>query len=522
MPCTDTLSFFAYADRQRRGVNLGVDDDNNAGASLIYIDPFIDENTRALYRDRWNRSRAYFFLGVDGCPILVVPDTSPSYDNYVLWLKGQSIYSSSSQTPPPDSSSSTPPPGSSGGYSSPITSSSSYGGFGSSSSSSCPPGWVAQPPGFLSSSTLEEMINHQLIQIPMREDLATGACKPLPTVTTAGIWVTPEDCLQVSILTTQRTSGLILVARILDCAGVLHYMSYGLDNVPVAVRTTLTLPVTPGYLLDVCVSALGSGVPAGSVFASVGIQHTCAAGVPPSSILAAGYVSDLYAVSWPASPTGAPYTPSVPLPGPAVPAILQFRAGLVATDSAGVSVTLAQTVSAGGSALVAAFSRSQADTVLSDSQANTGWTRIYLSAHHDLWICPNAKPGATTVTAKYSAVDGVPLMLHVIELARIATNSPVDAFAHAVDGTGITATTASTSVPDVGAAAVFGMEPVTAGVTPPAGWTQVLDTIDSVGRRLVSLVNLTVSTPPATWTFTSTMAGSNTYLTLAALKVATA
>jgi hypothetical protein len=566
MACTDSAAYLDYGAAQVRNAPLQHADIVNADRSLIAIDPYVSAAVRASYKAILNPDLAYFFLGSDGCPILTVPPTSPSFQAWVTGSAGVPPAPPPPAPPPPAPTDTFYAAGDAAIKAANLSTADSTNAYyslraqdpflsaveraanlalvkpglayfsltasGAPSlvipsvapppSGPCPPGFVSQQPGVTPSYTLQEMINHQLLQIPVSEVTATGACKPLPTVTTVGQWLTATDCLAVTVVKTQATTGLTLEARILDCDGLLHYMSYGLDAVPVNVRTTLTLPITPGYLLDAAVSNVGSGLTAGAVFASISIQHTCAAGVPPASMLAAGYVTDLYAVSWPAMPGGSPYAPPTALPGPAVPTILQYKAALVADDAAGVTVTLDKTVSAGGSALVAWLSAYQTDTALTDTQLNSGWTRIAGAAHRDMWICPNAKAGVTTITAKYSAVNHVPLMLHVAELARVALTSPVDVSAQNADGGPITATTGSTSVADIGFAGVLGLATVTAGVTPPAGWIQVLDTIDSGGNRLVSLVNLNLSTPPATWAFTSTMKAADTYLTLAALKVATA
>lgn len=135
---------------------------------------------------------------------------------------------------------------------------------------------------------------------------AARACDPTPTVAALGQWVTADDCLAASVLTSRPATGLILTTRILDCSGTLHYTTTALDAVPIGVRTTLAIPVTPGFLLDCCVSAYGSGLAAGICFVSVALQHTCQSGLPPQNILAQGYVTDLYAVGYPAVAQGAP------------------------------------------------------------------------------------------------------------------------------------------------------------------------------------------------------------------------
>jgi hypothetical protein len=566
MSCDDTLTFFDYANWQLTGSALFPDDDNNARTSLNSLNPFTSADLRQNYAARVLPGLAYFILAADGCPILVVPPSSPSYPQYEIWRTGQGTAAPPIPSPPPPPTDTFYAAGAAAIGAAHLGAADTENAFNSLNAQDpflsaaeraaslalvkaglayftltaagdpqlviptaappqpgpCPPGFVSQPPAFTSQYTLEEMINHQFLQIPAAQDLSTGPCKPLSTVTTVGQWVTADDCLAVTVLKTLATTGLTLSTRTLTCDGVLQYGSYNLDAVPVNVRATVTIPPTPGYLLDAAVSNVGSGIAAGSVFASISIQHTCAAGVAPGSMLAAGYVTDLYAVSWPAQPGGAPYSPPTALPGPAVPTIMQYGSALTATDTSPVTVTLTKTVTA-GSALVAFCGEQGAysDNAVSDDQGN-GWVRIYRNLYQDLWIAPNCKPGPTKVSSQHPGGSGLPQMLHVVEIARIAAASPVDVTAHNANGGPITATTSSTTFADVAVAIVTGLATVTAGVTAPAGWVQILDTTDVGGNRMVSLANLNLSTPPATWAFTSTMKASDTYVTLAALKVATA
>jgi hypothetical protein len=107
---------------------------------------------------------------------------------------------------------------------------------------------------------------------------------------------------------------LTLGVRVLGCDGVLSYTTYSLDGAPVSVPTTLHLQLTPGYLLDACVSALYTGLGPQTCFVIVALQHTCQAGLAPQLVLAQGYVSNLISVSYPTqsqgyAPTGTPNVP---------------------------------------------------------------------------------------------------------------------------------------------------------------------------------------------------------------------
>lgn len=141
----------------------------------------------------------------------------------------------------------------------------------------------------------------------------TGSCTPLPTVTTEGKWITPDDWLAVTVRPLVVTSGLMLNARVLDCKGVTHYLSYNLDGVPINTTATLILALTPGYLLDIAVGNLGGGLVVGAVNVTLGLQHSSQTGLQPTAILAQGYVTDTIAIGWPDGSTGAPV--AAPTPG---------------------------------------------------------------------------------------------------------------------------------------------------------------------------------------------------------------
>lgn len=442
-------------------------DRTNATYSLYATDPNLSPATRDLYGGLVDSNFAHITAGLDGQPNLIIPPTSPS------------------------------------------------------TGAPCPQGFVAQTPEVVTERLLTERIGGQLEAIRTVEAIAPSACKPLPTVTAIGTWVTANDCLAASVYTNKLTSGLTLSARILDCDGQLHYMTYSLDGAPVGVRTTITLPLTPGYLLDVAVSDIGADLPAGSTFVTVALQHTCAAGVPPNNILGAGYVTGTYGVSWPNQPSGAPYQAPLSRPGPGAAALIQHKAG-VSNSGQKVDVALDLSVTAGDALVAFAMPGTGGyGDVVSDDQGNV-WTLVERFTYPALWVCASAKTGFTTVTFDVGAGANINTLLVVFEIAGLDSSNLVDVFAHGGGAPPVTVTTSSTSLSDVGVCLVSGLAASGSGFTTPAGWTKEDDITSANGTRLIALWNGSVSTPTAPWSVTEDLNGSSNYVILAALHVAAA
>ena len=429
-------------------------DRSNATYSLYATDTNLDQLTRDTYAGLVNPTGAYIQPGSDGQPNLVIPTTSGS------------------------------------------------------SGAPCPQGFVAQTPEVVTQQDLAERIGGQLEAIRVTEAVAPAACKPLPTVTTEGEWVTPNDCLAVTVLKAQATSGLTLAARILDCDGQVHYMTYDLDAIPVGVRTPVTLPITPGYLLDICVSALGSTMLPGAVFASIALQHTCAQGQPPLVVLAAGYVTDTYSVSWPGSTGGAPYTP--PAVTPPTGATVQCKAAVGTAGTTIAKLTLDSPVT-DGSLLVALTGRApiHAGDAVSDP-LNGAWTRlVQLRSYASFFYVANAKPGTTevTFTSGYGP-GGSRCSLQVVELRGMAKSAPVDADANgSAYVPPLNLTTGATSHADLGVVGVAINSPTNTDLSDVVGWLKIMDTDDGGGLRLVTVLANGLTAPPDALAYSAATSG---------------
>jgi hypothetical protein len=155
-------------------------------------------------------------------------------------------------------------------------------------------------------------------------------------------YISAGDFLQVTIFTTALTSGLTLAGRILGPTGEVQVFEYNLDGAPVSTFTTRIEPVSEGFLISLSVSALNSGLADQSCFVAVGLQTGPNAGLPPHTLLAHGYVSNLNTIEWPpvvsrvvASSGGQTFTAqSISIPAPAVSSEIRF------TVPAGTTYTL--------------------------------------------------------------------------------------------------------------------------------------------------------------------------------------
>jgi hypothetical protein len=112
-------------------------------------------------------------------------------------------------------------------------------------------------------------------------------------------YVTKDDFLQVTIYTTQATTGLTLTARILTPDGRVSYMGESLDNVSTSTLTQKIFGLTEGFLLSVSVSNINGGLADQICFVSVGLQFSSHASTAPHTMLCQGYVSNLYTIDWP-------------------------------------------------------------------------------------------------------------------------------------------------------------------------------------------------------------------------------
>lgn len=509
MPCTIAAEYNTAAEAQITAAALSTPDTVNAHFSLLATNPFISETTRNLNARFVDAALAYFIVGVDNCPILVIPATSPSYKP------------ASPPAPPPTMPPTTPP------ATPPVTTEPPAAGLTGPppdavivpGGAPCPQGFVAQQPGTTSTATIEEMVGHQLLQIPVTQVTTTGPCSPLPTVTTVGEWVTLSDCLAVTILKTHPTTGLTLQTRVLGCDGQLYYSSYNLDNVPVGVQSTLTFPPAPGYLLDACVSLPIGTAPALTVFATLALQHSCQAGLPPQAALASGYVTSLYPLSWPSGTAGAPYTPPSQTPAAGTGQLIQVK-GTSGAPVNSLALTLTQAVTAGSTLIAFAGYRPVGGTLtegITDDQTNTWVQFLPTTFYSSGWYVANAKGGRTTVT--YVPPSNGKVCLHVIELSGLDTASPIDVSAQAGGVTPITATTASTSFADVGLAAVFGWGAATSDYNTPTGWSKLYDNNAASDIRLITLWNAAASAPPATWSFTAVLQSFSLYSMVAAARL---
>jgi hypothetical protein len=112
-------------------------------------------------------------------------------------------------------------------------------------------------------------------------------------------YITKDDYLQATVFTTTPTTGLRLAYRFLDSAGAVHYSSESLDGAAVSTLTTKIFALTEGFLLSVTASNLGGGLADQICFVMLGLQQSRQTGLPPHTVLAQGYVSNLFTVDWP-------------------------------------------------------------------------------------------------------------------------------------------------------------------------------------------------------------------------------
>lgn len=141
----------------------------------------------------------------------------------------------------------------------------------------------------------------------------------------------PDDHLQVSIFTTSSTSGLNLSYRYLHSDGSMQYATESLDGVATSTLTTKIFKLAEGWLLGLSVSNLGGGLADQVCYLSVGLQAHGKTNTAPHTILAQGYVSNLFTVDWP------PIYVRGPAPTPITPAMVQISQQVLASATASVT-----------------------------------------------------------------------------------------------------------------------------------------------------------------------------------------
>jgi hypothetical protein len=180
---------------------------------------------------------------------------------------------------------------------------------------SCPPGYEPLPAAqqLEAGSTVEEQVQSAIAGVltptSYAEAPGAGGCIPVAGVVTEGTWITADDFLWVTVTPYSSPTGLVLMTRILDCNGVMHYGSTLLSGATVGSSTTFIVGLTPGYLLNATVTSQGANYLLGAIQVTLGLQFGSAAGSNPTAIFGSGYVTGITGVSYPAQPGGAPSSP---------------------------------------------------------------------------------------------------------------------------------------------------------------------------------------------------------------------
>lgn len=115
----------------------------------------------------------------------------------------------------------------------------------------------------------------------------------------ASHYITRDDHLAVSVYTTSTTTGLTLCLRMIDAAGAMHYQRESLDGAPTSTLTTRIFTLAEGWLMGVSASNLGGGLADQVCFVCIALQRSPQTSTPPHTVLAQGYVTNLYTVDWP-------------------------------------------------------------------------------------------------------------------------------------------------------------------------------------------------------------------------------
>jgi hypothetical protein len=125
----------------------------------------------------------------------------------------------------------------------------------------------------------------------------------------SNLYVTLDDCLAVNVLSSVANPALVVVARLLRPDGVISYNHERIGAVTANTITKFIFQLAEGFLLDVCVSAVGSSLAAGECFVRVDLQHNSQAGTSPFATLANGYVTANHTVAWPSIEPAQDVTP---------------------------------------------------------------------------------------------------------------------------------------------------------------------------------------------------------------------
>lgn len=338
----------------------------------------------------------------------------------------------------------------------------------------CPQGFTAQTAAAPSYQQIEAMVRQSAAQAAAAAGgglIATGACVPAAGVTTQGKWVTQDDFLAVAVTNASIAPSLVLNARVLDCNGDLHYLAYSLTGTPQCPPNTWVLGLTPGYLLDVSVNAPGaSTLKVGYINVVIALQQSGQCGLAPVSVLAQGYITGIYGISWPSAPGGAPAaapTPVAPVNAPILQQCAQGYTGIATTISVGYTHSLQA-----GSLLVAfAYINESAgpSTTISDTGGNT-WVWAVgptWDAAVALWYCLNSNAGSCTVTLNNSSTNV--LQLQVYEISGWVFRPALTGSGHASTVSSTPSVSASPSLPGYAISLLWtnGGTPFTGGT----GWT---------------------------------------------------
>lgn len=115
------------------------------------------------------------------------------------------------------------------------------------------------------------------------------------------VYLTGEDSLRVSVLNAAAGVRMQVSGRILTTRGTI--VDYSHDFAPSTDRTiaTLTRPIGEGWLLEATVRAIAGSPQIGQSYAIVSIVRGATGNVIDLSTLAAGYVTAVQRLAWPAS-----------------------------------------------------------------------------------------------------------------------------------------------------------------------------------------------------------------------------
>ena len=134
----------------------------------------------------------------------------------------------------------------------------------------------------------------------------------------ASAYLRQDDFLQVNVLTSATTDGLVLRGRLMRPDGTVEDIVESLDGAEENTLTTSVFPLSEGFLLSAVASNLGGGMADSVCFVNIGLQRNAHTGTAPHTILCEGFVTNIYSVEWP------PAMPRGPAPGGAPAAVLAW------------------------------------------------------------------------------------------------------------------------------------------------------------------------------------------------------